>query len=254
MKSSDRLLNLLRLFSTDRTLWSVEEAALELQLSVSNTYRYFRSLVAAGFIVPIASGRYVLGPAIIQLDRQMRLRDPLITAASPLMRAMVAAAPEQSVAILCRYSAGQAICVHEELVRRPLLALSYERGLPMPIWRGAASKALLAHLPLRTVRALRAGHEEEFARYGLGADWAQVKARLRALRAQPAIYTERELDTPTAGFAAAIFEDGHLAGSLGLVCLIDHVVPRDIARLLHTAVRVAAEIESALAEKAGVNT
>lgn len=247
MTSSDRLLNLLQLFSTDRTRWSVEEAAAELQLSVSNTYRYFRSLVAAGFIVPVTSGRYVLGPAIIQLDRQMRLRDPLITAASPLMRAMVAGAPEQSVAILCRYFSGQTICVHEELVRRPVLALSYERGLPMPIWRGAASKALLAHLPLRLVKTLRDKHELDFAQYGLGEDWPRVKAKLRELRALPAIYTERELGTPTAGFAAPVFAEGELVGSLGLVCLLDRLGPRDMARLLQTVKHVAGEIEAALA-------
>ncbi|CAN5399160.1 hypothetical protein BH09PSE1_BH09PSE1_10470 [soil metagenome] len=221
MTTSDRLLNLLGLFSTAKTAWTVEEAALELGLSVSNTYRYFRSLVAAGFIVQAGAKEYVLGPAVIQLDRQMRLNDPLINAARPLMQDLVSHAPTGCVAILCRAFKGQVICIHEELIQRPQLSMSYERGLPMPLWRGAASKAILAHFQLRKIKVLRDEHAEEFRTFGLGGTWTETKAALRDLRSLPVIHTERELGTPTSGLAAPLFDGDQIIGSLGLVVPIE---------------------------------
>ena len=44
MTTSDRLLSVLGLFTIERPEWTVEEAANELQLAASTTYRYFRSL------------------------------------------------------------------------------------------------------------------------------------------------------------------------------------------------------------------
>jgi DNA-binding IclR family transcriptional regulator len=44
-------------------------AAGALNLAISTAYRYFRSLTQAGLLVPHTTGRYLLGPAIIQYDR-----------------------------------------------------------------------------------------------------------------------------------------------------------------------------------------
>ena len=244
VSTSDRLLTLLGLFSGDRSEWSVDEAAAELGISVSNTYRYFRSLTAAGLIVPITAGRYVLGPAIIQLDRQMRLRDPLITAATPVLREFVTAAPPDSVAMLCRYFREQVICVHEEFITRPELEVSFDRGLPMPIWRGAPAKVILAHLPLRVIKSIWGKHQREFARYGLGENWTETKASLRRIRNQPSLQTAGELGTPTVGVAAPIFEDGKLIASLGLVTLSRSAEPEIVRTLLDIAHRSAAKLSS----------
>ena len=69
MATADRVLSILGLFTIDRLQWAVEDAAAELGWPVSTTYRYFRSLSDAGLIVPYTTGRYVLGPAIIQYDQ-----------------------------------------------------------------------------------------------------------------------------------------------------------------------------------------
>ncbi len=86
MNTSDKLLSALALFTLAKPEWTVEDASRRLGLAVSTTYRYFRSLNEAGLTVAFAAGRYVLGPAIIALDRQARLLDPLIRTAAPVMR------------------------------------------------------------------------------------------------------------------------------------------------------------------------
>jgi DNA-binding IclR family transcriptional regulator len=79
--TSDRVLGVLALFTHERSEWSVEDAAEALEVPVSTAYRYFKSLSSAELLIPYWPGRYVLGPAVIELDRMMRLRDPLINAA-----------------------------------------------------------------------------------------------------------------------------------------------------------------------------
>lgn len=218
MTTSDRLLSVLGLFTIERSQWTVEAAAKELELALSTAYRYFRSLTRAGLIVPFTPGLYVLGPAIIQYDRQMRLLDPLITTAAPVMRSIVQSAPANSLLLLCRLYRDQVMCVHQEAVGRSDFAVSYERGRPLPLFRGAASKVILANLPTRSVRSLHTKYSEEMARFGLGADWKHVKLRLRQIRAAGISITQSELDIGLTGISAPLFRsDGGVIGSISIV-------------------------------------
>lgn len=208
MTTSDRVLSVLGLFTVERPEWTVEGAARELDLAVSTAYRYFRSLANAGLIVAFAAGRYVLGPNIIQLDRQMRLTDPLTTTAQPIMMRLTSNVRPNSVILLCRLFRKQVMCVHQESGGRPDFAVSYERGRPMPLFRGASSKMILAHLPPRTLKAFHAQHHEEIAQAGLGADWEQLKQRLRELRTAGVAITQGEVDPGMTGISVPVFEPG----------------------------------------------
>jgi DNA-binding IclR family transcriptional regulator len=216
--TADKLLSVLTLFSLEQPEWTVEDAAQELGLAVSTAYRYFRSLSRAGLIVAFASGRYVLGPAILQLDRQIRLLDPLISTATPIMKRLARVGPSHGIVLLCRLYRDQVMCVHLESVERPDFAISYERGRPMPIFRGAASKAILANLPSRTVRALHKRFATEMQQSGLGLNWDAVKARLRELREAGTAVTRSELDVGMAGISAPVFgPNARVIGSLSFV-------------------------------------
>jgi DNA-binding IclR family transcriptional regulator len=112
--TADRVLSVLELFSGDNSEWTVEEAAEALGLPVSTAYRYFRSLASSELIVAYSAGRYVLGPAIIQFDRQLRLHDPFITAAKPEMMKLAAMIGGDTVVLLARLYHNKVICVHQE--------------------------------------------------------------------------------------------------------------------------------------------
>ncbi|MBK5516261.1 IclR family transcriptional regulator [Pseudomonas sp. TH10] len=249
--SQDRLMRLLELFSGDtKNDWSVDEAAVELGLSASHTYRYFRTLSVAGYISAFTPGRYVLGPAIIALDRKMRVGDPMIQSARLVMGEMLDAAPSGSIAILCRYFRGQVMCVHEEFTTRFKQDISYERGLPRPLYQGAASKVILAHLPLRQVKPYYEAWMAEFDRFGLGIDWAQVKQTLRTLRNEPAVITSGELGNSAAGISAAIFDDKRVIGSISLVIPVveaSHETKTRLAPLVAQAGAVMTQKMTALA-------
>lgn len=217
MSTSDRLLSVLGLFTIERPQWTVEEAAHELGLAVSTAYRYFRALGEAGIVTSYSNAQYVLGPAIIQYDRQLRLRDPLIGAATPIMQRLTPLLPSNCVMLLCRLYHEHVMCIHQEYAEPPNFGVSYERGRLMPLSRGAASKIILANLPMRFLRAFHARHAGEL-QGSLGADWGEVRAALRNIRAAGVHVTQSELDTGMMGIAAPLFApESAVIGSISIV-------------------------------------
>lgn len=245
--TSDRLLNVLGLFTTERPEWTVESAARELDLAVSTAYRYFRSLTKAGLIVASVTGRYVLGPAIIQYDRQIRLLDPVLTSAQPIMTRLAQQLPLNVILLLCRLFRNQVICVHQEARERTHFATSYERGRPMPLFRGAASKIILAHMPPRTVKALYLANAEQFKHASLGSSWDEVKPRLREFRSAGVAITRGELDPGMVGVAVAVFDHAEaVIGSLSLVLEQRHLTQKFVETATQQLRAASAEITWAL--------
>lgn len=218
MKTSDRTIALLRLFTIERPEWTVEEAATELGMTISTTYRYFRSLNANGFICSYSTAKYVLGPVFMKYDRQIRLLDPLLTAAGSVMDEIATELPPETVILLCKLYDTEVMCIDQRQPKGTNFASSYERGRPMPLQLGAASKVILANLPGRTIKALHAREPEQMARAGLGQDWKQVSRTLRAIRTMGTYMTEGELHQGIQGIAAPILANGgHALGSIATV-------------------------------------
>lgn len=120
------------------------------------------------------------------------------------MKRLTEQLPVQAVALLCRLFRNQVMCVHQEFRERPAFAISYERGRPMPLFRGAASKSILAHIPLRAVKSLYEEHASKFAQANLGRSWDEAKERLRALRTAGCSVTQGELDPGMCGISVPI--------------------------------------------------
>jgi DNA-binding IclR family transcriptional regulator len=144
VSTSDRLLSVLDLFTLERPDWSVEEAAAALQVAISTTYRYVAALSAKGLLAPLGDGRYVLGPTIIHYDRQIRLTDPLISAAHNEMQRLAEMNFGRTIVFICRLLGGQVMCVDQVSQTDLPMGFGYERGRFMPLFAGAASKIILA--------------------------------------------------------------------------------------------------------------
>ena len=254
MTSADRLLSVLQLFTPERPEWTVETAAKEVGVSISTAYRYFRSLCRVGLLDPYSGGTYVFGPAIIAYDRQIRIADPLIRVAGPVMRRLVAAAGVGTVALLCRVYRNRVMCVHQEAEGWPEQVLGYERGRPMPMFLGASSKIIFANLPSRTARWFFVKYSGEIAEAGLGADWVAVRTNLRRMRTAGFCVTEAEVDAGRLGIAAPVFDPGgKVLGSVGLAMPQTDAAAQpmaDAAKLVQAAGR---EIDRGLAAHEGAD-
>ena len=175
--SSDKTLAMMDLFTPDRPEWTVEEACVALGQSESTTYRYFRSLASVGLIFSVRSGRYLLGPGIVHYDRQLRMSDPLLSAAQPIMVELAQAIERPARIFISRIFRNHVMAVHEHLIQGGLVAdQTFARGQLGPVFQGAPALAMLAFQEVRVVRSL-------FNKIDGGeGDWLDTKRQMRATR------------------------------------------------------------------------
>ncbi len=249
--SGDRLLAVLALFTAEQTQWTVEAAAEKLGVSTTTTYRYFNKLTKAGLISPVSGAGYTLGPAIIQMDRLIQSSDPMLTGARGVMIDLVGRAAQGSTVLLCRLFHDRVMCVHQVMGRGPQEPVSYERGRLMPLYRGATSKIILAHMPPRTLKALFAHHGGEIAEAGLGAGWDEFRRGLAAIRRAGVTVSHGEIDSGRVGIAAPIFDPGRaVLGSLSVALPEAHADEALVGQLAALTVAGAREIERTMSGSA----
>jgi len=214
MKTSNRVLNVLNLFTSNKAEWTVEEAAKNLDLKISTAYRYFRSLSEAGLIINCASGRYMLGPAIIQFDRQIRIHDHMITIAQPEMVRIARDLGHNIIVLLTRLYRAKAICVHQETIGHRKFATSFERGRLIPLYRGAASKVILANLPGKMLKDLTQKNNEQWLAQNMDDTAREVlRKELKQTKSKGYCIAESEVDEGLRGIAVPLFLPGQSLGS-----------------------------------------
>ena len=249
MSSLDKMLGALALFGEDRPVVTLEQVMELTQTSRATAYRYLQSLTEAGLVAPATGGAYGIGPRVIELDRLMRMTDPLLTQAARPMREL--SAELSANVMLCSYYGDKVMCV--DLVWPDTsVAQYYERGRPMPMFKGAMAKAIMAHLSPYHLRNIQNWHAAEIRDAGLGASWEDFRAEMAALRRGGVVITRAEVVPGLVGLGAPIQGgDQHILGSLVLAIpeqRFDDAGPGAfVMRLRETAER----INHAIARSAG---
>ncbi len=213
--AGSRILRILQLFEED-SVWTVDAIARRLEASTSSIYRDVQELTRADFLSPVVGGGYVLGPAFVQFDRLARHGDPLIRLAAPRMRELLAATTQHAVVVLGRRYRNHVMCVHQEAGDAPHPASLYERGVAMPLFRGATSKAILAFLSVRTLERVYLENEEEL-RQASGTSWKAFRDELAAIRRAGVVVTRSEIAARRIGVAAPLFAGERVIGALSLI-------------------------------------
>jgi DNA-binding IclR family transcriptional regulator len=128
--------------------------------------------------------------------------------------------------------------------RGPQEAVSYERGRLMPLYRGATSKVMLAHLPARVLKSLFARDADEVIAAGLGQSWDDFRRTLATLRRLGYNVSRGEIDPGRVGIAAPIFDrDRAILGSLSVALPAARADETLIGRLAPLTVAGAREVE-----------
>lgn len=214
MTSLERMINILDLFDGSRMEWAIEDLHARLGLTRSTLYRYLKVLTDAGLLTSLPDIGYTLGPRIAELDYQMRQRDPMIVAARPVMAQLVETVP--GIALLCRRYRDRVLCVHQEQNTQTFQS-NYERGKSRPLLRGAASRIILANMPLAAIRKLHAAQAADFEAAGYGASLDTARAILRDIRQQGWDSTAADVTPGVTGIAAPVFDRrGSVLGSLSI--------------------------------------
>jgi DNA-binding IclR family transcriptional regulator len=244
MKSAGKVLSVLSLYTADRPAWSPERAARKLNVSLATGYRYFNALVACGMLERLQRNRYVLGPAIVELDRQIRAADPLLKIARPVMVRLLKRVRQPATVLLCRYFRQQVMCIHEETNQADRAVSSYERGARRPLIRGATSRVILAHLPLRQLAEIWQDHRREIEAAGHGRSFAEFRTVMQALRKAGIATGFGEIDPGRVGIAAPLLDrNGRIAGSVSIVVHAPRASDVAVNRLSVAVGNAAREIE-----------
>ncbi|MDR3529515.1 MAG: IclR family transcriptional regulator C-terminal domain-containing protein [Rhodopila sp.] len=246
VSTSSRVLGVLDLFTEAEPVWTTERMAERLAASRATIYRYLQALMASGFLSQLGGGAYALGPRIIELDRQMRVADPVLRVAPGVM-----AAQRDQVAgtqLLCRYYGLRVFSIFEER-SDPRIRTSFDRGRPFSLFRSSASRIILANLPSKHLRRLFLQHAGDIAAAGLGTRWPEFRDLLKAVRKR-GVAVASDIDTELIGIAAPIFAAPEIiTGSLVLVRIRSEVTDRDTeflsALALDSARQISARLEDA---------
>ena len=213
--SLDKMLSILNLFTEETSFITQDDIIGSLGCSRATAYRYLKSLSTAGLIGPVHGSAYMVGSRIIELDRLVRLHDPILLAARGVMEEL--ARRDMTNVMLCCYYGDKVMCADTEWPD-PSYKSSYERGRPMPMFLGATAKAILAHLTPYQQRNLMLWHPSEIAAAGLGQNWDEFRANMRRLRRDKVVVSYGEIDTGLIGIGAPIFSiEKKVLGSLVII-------------------------------------
>lgn len=248
-----RMLEVLDQFGPDQAVIRVDDLQARLGYTKSTAYRYVKTLCDAGLLAQAAQGRYSLGPRIVELERLMRIADPLLQAGEAVLPALAAEEPN-SMVLLCSLYRDKVLCVHREGPEAieaggRFIRILRARGLPLPLFQGAASLAILASLPTPRIRALVLQRQAEMAAAGLGADWAEVRQRLGRIRRDGHVTTVGRFNRHLAAVSVPVrSRDGfQVAGSLTRIMAAEDYARQDAGRLVRHLQAGAAQLSSRLA-------
>jgi len=240
--SSSRVLSILDLFTVEAAEWSIEEIASALRLTRTTAYRYTKTLIDAGLLASINTGTYVLGPRLIELDRQIRLADPMLRAALPIMAAI--RREVDGMQQLCSYYGDRVMCVHHDATE-PGIDATVDRGRPFPLFVGA-SRVILANLPTRQLQRFMLNHAAEIARVGLGENWQQFSKAMRRIRQAGYYAAVGELDSDNFGVSAPIMHSKGITGCLRIARPLTRYDESDLPGMVRLATSAAARISAAI--------
>jgi DNA-binding IclR family transcriptional regulator len=251
--SLGRMLRVLDLFTVDQPAWTLEAMTGQLGYTLSSGYRYVRELCAAGLLAAIGGGKYGLGPRVIELDRQLRLTDPVALFGREFVAGLLARIPVGAV-MICALRGNQVVSVVAE--KKPdTLDLRHERGHTMGLFLGSAAKAILVHLPNRRLSRLHMDFHEAIAAARLGDSWPSFMKTVATLRRQPYILTKGEFDPRNFALGAPIFYGaGQIAGSLNVIVPLQRYSDELVEQLASPLIEAARSMNARLADLAASHT
>lgn len=247
--SLTKMLSILDLFSEDTPVWSTTAIINELGASRSTGYRYIKVLSNAGLLGAVGNGYYMLGPRIIELDLLIRRTDPLLGGAKGILEQLVNATGH--TALLCMLFQNSVLCINEHLA--PLSPkMLFSRGQRRSLFKGAASKVILAYLPNHRLRSIFSRRQEQIRDAKLGETWEEFRDGLAKIRSNGYVRTVGEFIPGNVGIAAPIFNsDESIIGSIGIACSKDELRGTDVNRVVLSVKRAAKEISQRMGTQEG---
>lgn len=242
--SADKILTILDVFTENRLEWTAEELIEKLGYSRPTLYRYVKLLKEAGFLVSMPNGILTLGPRFVEMDFLMQRSDPLVRYGDEHLQALSEAWP--CTGFLVRWYGEKLLCVASQC-RIPNPVSSYPRGRPMPLARGAISRAIMANLPRRHIEKLVQSNLSEFKSIGLGDNEKLVIDALKNVRREGVAIAYGEVTKGVVGIASPVF--GESRAPIAALCVTisqNEITPEKVAKISKQVKAAAAQLSESL--------
>jgi len=249
MAQPHRLLRILEAFAAHHDSLTPEQLMVLLGASRASIYRDLQQLAQVGLVERTDGRTYILGPRIVELDRRIRLADPLLHASQDLLPEL--ARQTGGTILLCRWHLDRVLCIQQAMPPDAASALSYERGRAMPLYRGATSRAILVNLPARRLQELLRRDRAALVAAGLPGEIDALVESLAREREAGYVVSRGEVDPGVVGMAVPVRQSDRLLGSLSVVLAKASLSPPIENTALAELQRCARRIEGRLEAQRG---
>lgn len=239
MSTIDKALDALFLLSERPQALRLADLARELDMPRSSAHRILAPLVKRGLAEQDSNGRYRAGFALMALGLNVASREPLATAAKPVLESAAAELGETFFLVVAR--AGRLV-VLEKAEGNGFLRAAPRLGADVPVHATAVGKLYLAFAPeLVTV--------DELTRYTPATlrNRKALNAEVERVRAQGWATNLEEWQAGLAVAAAPIMSQGRLQGAVALATVTARFTaigtPTAMRRVVHAAEGIALRIE-----------
>jgi DNA-binding IclR family transcriptional regulator len=239
IKSTVKTLRVLKLFSLEKNVWSVQDMARELGYHKSSIQRIVSTLEAEGFLSRAVEGKglYRLGPVVLFLGNLAEISSDLRSIAKPVMERLVESV--QETAYLCVADGLQSLYVEKVECSQPI-RIVHAVGKRNPLHCTGVGKILLSGMPAEEVE--RVISEKGLKPYTPNTitERSRLLEEIETIRSRGVAYDNEELDMGIRCVAAPIFDrNGNMAGALSISGPIQRFTPEKISRV-EAQVRAAA--------------
>lgn len=244
MRSAERLLQVLSVFTLDHPARSISELSSELDLAPSTVRRLVSTLERFGYLRQ-EQGRYVPHYQLLRLAAVAQASSDLVTAGSPILDRL---AEETGEAVELAVRAEASVVVVSSRVSKQMFRLFRPTGSVYPAYRGsAAGKVLLAWLDERDLeRVVPSGGSWPAKIPGSITTTRQLRAALRIVREQGYAINEGETDQDVWVVAAPVRDDREVVAAVSIPCLASRVPATKKKQFVNIVCDGAAELSRAL--------
>src|SRR5215213_9345483 len=225
---------------------SAADLAAALQEPLSSVYRLLQSLTATGWVDRGPKrGTYRLGLALMTIGSLIEDQLDIREASLPSLRSLVTAIGVTS--FLCVRRGTRAVCV-ERLEGFAVQSLAMQLGGSLPLYAGAAPRALLAFLPRAEQDAVLADTTERLRDDPPQPALATLKADLTVIKSKGYSISDGDVTPGIAALGAPVFNHrGEVEGALSISglrvqVLGPSILEENVARLRQAAADASAAL------------
>jgi DNA-binding IclR family transcriptional regulator len=196
-------LNILLLYDTHTSLFTVSQISKRLGFSQSKTYRLIRTLVKYGLLEEYnGTAQYSLGLSALRLGLLAQRQFNIATLARPFMKELSKITKE--TVLLTALNGTKGIVLDRVESEEPIRYSLFQPGASIPLHAGASSEILMAYLPEgEWNRIIKKEGLKRFTPNTI-TKVTNLKAQLREIRRRGYAFSDQEVDRDVRAIAAPI--------------------------------------------------